>query len=122
MKITNLLVVGLLHFCQLSSADPCYSPVDNVLICQHMVDSDFPLNSSHHGNFQEVYIQGNPALTKIPVGALTGISTSLLHIVGNERLLTIESGFLYGNELHVEELVFGYNQNLRYLNTCNFRK
>ena len=110
MKIIHLLAVGLLHFCQLSSADPCYSPVDNVLICQHMVDSDFPLNSSHHGNFQEVYIQGNPALTKIPVGALTGISTSLLHIVGNEGLLTIESGFLHGYELHVEELVFGYNQ------------
>ena len=115
MKITYLLVVTLLHFCQLSTADPCYSPVDDVLVCQHMMDSDFPLDSSHYRAYHEVYIQGNPDLTKIPAGSLSGISTSLLHIVGNEGLVTIESGFLHGNEIHVEELFIGWNQNIRYL-------
>ena len=115
MKITYLLAI-LLHL-KPSKAEPCYSPVNiktegemNVLICQQLTDTDFPLDSFYYGTYNEVYIQGNKGnLTKIPAMGLSGISTSFLQVVGNEGLVTIESGFMEGSEGQVEEIfIRGY--------------
>ena len=116
MKITYFLAI-LLHM-KLSQADPCYSPTTerkiNVLICQQLTDTDFPLDSLYYGTYNEVYIQGNKGnLTKIPAMGLSGISTSFLQIVGNEGLVTIESGFMEGSEIQLKEIFIRGNEAMR---------
>ena len=114
MKISFVFSFFFL-FSQSFGAEPCYKPVDNVLICNQWTDSEFPLDSIYHGTYNQVIIQGNPEdLTKIPSGGLSGISTVWLEIVGNGGLVTIESGFLHGSEMSVENLVVVGNQVMRY--------
>ena len=114
MKISFVLAF-FFQFSHSLGAEPCYKPVDNVLICNQWTDSEFPLDSTYHGSYHQVIIQGNPEdLTKIPSGGLSGISTVWLEIVGNGGLVTIESGFLHGSEISVENLVVVGNQVMRY--------
>ena len=120
MRITVFFAI-LLHFGH-SQAEPCriqgfgtQSASANVsyLICQGISDTDFPINASYFGKYDSVLIVGSTNLTKIPAGALFGISTSQLEIDGNENLVTIESGFMQGSEIDVLEIHIYGNEALR---------
>ena len=115
MKII-LYFLAILSYFGCSEAT-CYVTDMNILTCvPPLFDTDFPLNTSYHGTYDMVYIgygglhnEGINNLTKIPAGGLSGISTRRLEIVSNAELVTIESGFMQGSEMHVEEIYIYYN-------------
>ena len=74
-----------------------------------LADTDFPLDTFYHGNYDTLEIRDNKNLTKIPTGAFSGVFTSSLIILDNDKLVTIESGFMQGSEIHVEEIYLYYN-------------
>ena len=114
MKISYFLAI--LSYLGYSEAT-CYVTALKVLACvPPLFDTDFPLNASYHGIYDRVYIgyggihnEGINNLTKIPTGGLSGIFTQRLEIVANPQLVTIESGFMQGSEIHVEEIYLYYN-------------